>query len=388
MTECTFQNMHPITLPTDFPPPKHDETDAATATAIYLTSLSEETCLVLKILASIAGVLNDRQGLVAPSSFHLLFAAFMIVLARQTGDQQLTVTSSTKSPQGLSLIQTAFEENDTFWTILQKIQHSVYASEATKNIPAELTRVAFCDVTDRPFHESLPASQLAILACCRDKEASHPRVSLCVHYDATLFSPRRITFLVDQLCVLLANVASSPSTGVTRISILTDSQRAVLPDPTANLDWCGWKGAIPEIFSSNARKFPDRRCVIQSISQDAQQVYTYGQMLRATNVVAHHLLAGGIQYGDIVMIYAHRSVDLLVAVMAVLKAGATFSVIGKSYLSLSQEANSMSHFRSCLPPSTPDHVSTGRKAPRTCSITWCGKARPDSRRLPTSPFVE
>jgi len=28
------------------------------------------------------------------------------------------------------------------------------------------------------------------------------------------------------------------------------------------------------------------------------------------------------------MVYAHRSVDLVVAVMAVLKAGATFSVIG------------------------------------------------------------
>ena len=31
----------------------------------------------------------------------------------------------------------------------------------------------------------------------------------------------------------------------------------------------------------------------------------------------------------LVMIYAHRSVDLVVAVMAVLKAGATFSVIGE-----------------------------------------------------------
>jgi L-aminoadipate-semialdehyde dehydrogenase len=56
--------------------------------------------------------------------------------------------------------------------------------------------------------------------------------------------------------------------------------------------------------------------------------YTYGQIHRAANTLAHHLITGGVQREEVVMVYAHRSVDLVVAVMAVLKAGATFSVIG------------------------------------------------------------
>jgi non-ribosomal peptide synthetase component F len=46
-------------------------------------------------------------------------------------------------------------------------------------------------------------------------------------------------------------------------------------------------------------------------------------------LVAHYLIHKGIQREDVVMIYAYRGVDLVIAIMGVLKAGATFSVIGK-----------------------------------------------------------
>ena len=47
--------------------------------------------------------------------------------------------------------------------------------------------------------------------------------------------------------------------------------------------------------------------------------------------MAHHLLQSGVQRGEVVTVYAHRGVDLVVAVLGVLKAGATFSVIDPSY---------------------------------------------------------
>ena len=62
-----------------------------------------------------------------------------------------------------------------------------------------------------------------------------------------------------------------------------------------------------------------------------QRTFTYQMIHFASNVVAHHLLHSGIERGDIVTIYAHRGVDLVVAIMGVLKSGATFSVIDPSY---------------------------------------------------------
>ena len=125
--------------------------------------------------------------------------------------------------------------------------------------------------------------------------------------------------------------------------MLTPSQRTALPDLTGDLNWCDFKGAITDIFSRNARTHPERPCVIQSIPsptshlsspQDQEKrAYDYGMIRYASNILAHHLLKAGVKKEEVVMVYAHRSVELVVAVMAVLKieaTGATFSVIGTS----------------------------------------------------------
>jgi L-aminoadipate-semialdehyde dehydrogenase len=59
----------------------------------------------------------------------------------------------------------------------------------------------------------------------------------------------------------------------------------------------------------------------------------YQQMNEASSMLSHHLVEVGIEHGEVVvMVYAHCDVDLIVAVMGVLKAGTTVSVIGQAYL--------------------------------------------------------
>jgi L-aminoadipate-semialdehyde dehydrogenase len=140
--------------------------------------------------------------------------------------------------------------------------------------------------------------------------------------------------MLDQIAQLIAVVAKEPLKQIGFIPLLTFSQKDVLPDPIADLNWCDWKGAIPDIFTANARKWPDRACVVQSSPEgdgpaEITTTFTYSMILRASNTVAHKLLRAGIQREDVVMVYAHRSVELLVAVMGILKAGAIFSVIGE-----------------------------------------------------------
>lgn len=106
----------------------------------------------------------------------------------------------------------------------------------------------------------------------------------------------------------------------------------VRPDPTADLQWCDYKGAIHEIFATNAKKHPGRICVAETVSSDTpKREFNYQQINESSNILAHHLVDNGVQRGEVVMVYAHRGVDLVVAVMGVLKAGATFSVIDPAY---------------------------------------------------------
>ena len=106
----------------------------------------------------------------------------------------------------------------------------------------------------------------------------------------------------------------------------------VRPDPTQDLAWSDWKGSIHDVFTSNALKHPDRICVVETpSSQTSGREFTYRTILEAANVVAHYLLHKGVERGHVVMIYAFRGVDLVIAVIGVLKAGATFSVIDPAY---------------------------------------------------------
>ncbi|ORY56133.1 L-aminoadipate-semialdehyde dehydrogenase-like protein large subunit [Pseudomassariella vexata] len=105
-----------------------------------------------------------------------------------------------------------------------------------------------------------------------------------------------------------------------------------LPDPTCDLHWSAFRGAIQDIFSKNAKKHPDRLCVVETASSfSPRREFLYRQIDEASNVLAHHLVQAGVQRDEVVMSYSHRGVDLVVAVMGILKAGATFSVIDPSY---------------------------------------------------------
>ncbi|CAK4031889.1 L-aminoadipate-semialdehyde dehydrogenase large subunit [Lecanosticta acicola] len=106
----------------------------------------------------------------------------------------------------------------------------------------------------------------------------------------------------------------------------------VRPDPTSDLHWSDYRGAIHEIFAENAQKHPDRSCVVETASSTSpRRDFSYRTINEASNAVAHHLVSNGVQRGEVVMVYAYRGVDLVVAVMGVLKAGATFSVIDPAY---------------------------------------------------------
>ncbi|MCJ1434693.1 large subunit of alpha-aminoadipate reductase [Xylographa pallens] len=110
------------------------------------------------------------------------------------------------------------------------------------------------------------------------------------------------------------------------------NSHSILPDPTADLHWSDYRGAIHDLFTANALRHPNRLCVVETESSSTpRREFDYGQINRASNQLAHHFIRHGIQRGDVVMVYAHRGVDLVVAVIGILKAGATFSVIDPAY---------------------------------------------------------
>ncbi|KAL7932104.1 hypothetical protein V8C35DRAFT_282083 [Trichoderma chlorosporum] len=87
-----------------------------------------------------------------------------------------------------------------------------------------------------------------------------------------------------------------------------------------------------EIFHKNALKHPDAPCVTETASSTTpEKRFTYKQIYEASNILANQLHEAGITNGDVVMIYAYRSVELVIAFMGTLAAGATITVLDPAY---------------------------------------------------------
>jgi amino acid adenylation domain-containing protein len=102
-----------------------------------------------------------------------------------------------------------------------------------------------------------------------------------------------------------------------RTQLLTALNPAPEPVPTA---------CLPQLFEAVAAHNPDRIAV-----RSAGRQWTYAEFNRAANRVAHGLRARGIGPGAIVGVSLGRGLDLLAAIMGVLKAGAAYLPLDPSY---------------------------------------------------------
>lgn len=361
-----LQNPPSLQLPTDYPRPSSNKV----VEAAYQVDLAEQTSLSLLKLA----LFEDESEHIGkddspnrPTAFHLLLSAFAVLLHRLTGDNDLIIASSSATMKEPLLLRISLEPTDPFWHVVRRVQ-TVLAEGEREAVPFEsivqalgkdidnnpmegsrpLFRVRFFDETDEHTETIIRSTSLTsdlTMFVTRPPRSTRdplaPHITLRTLYNSLLFTSARMACIVDQLSTLLRVLSQNPLHPVGTVCLLTPAQKVILPDPTADLHWCDWKGAITDVFSRNARESPDRVCVVQSLtippsrirdmtrtSQQERLRFTYGDILKASNVLAHHLLMGGMQREEVVMVYAHRSVELVVAVMAILKAGATFSVIG------------------------------------------------------------
>ena len=175
-----LQNLPSISLPTDYhhPSGSHNLVEAANN-----ANLSEQTCtslLKLTLYDETEGQNNndledeDGEQIVSkrPSGFHLLLAAFTILLHRYTGDTDLVIGSSSAYKQDSVVLRFPVDPQDPFWAVVRRVQHVKREADAdavpfstlvhalsnstSEEASRPLFRVRFFDETDIP--ENLPSS--------------------------------------------------------------------------------------------------------------------------------------------------------------------------------------------------------------------------------------
>lgn len=337
-----------LALPTDYPRP----------TPARLVEAIQEQSIPAEVVDSLSALAKQHPN---SDNATLILTAFLVLLHRYTPDPSVAVCASvTSDPAKTALLLVDMSnEKAVFGSVVEEVEKKAKeAREDPVDIEAlvglrsdgegPLFRVRYIVHDDVQTNGSTPSEQTFTRSTSLTTDLTlhyTPATSaLAVSYNALLFSLPRITHLLASLASLLTHAALNPDTPTAIIPLRTQAQAQVLPDPQADLDWCGFKGAITDIFSANAARHPNKPCVVQSLPSESsssnllgsgasteRQTFTYAQIDGASNVLAHALLKNGLERGEVVMVYAARSVELVVCVMGVLKAGGVFSVIGKSY---------------------------------------------------------
>jgi amino acid adenylation domain-containing protein len=294
--------------------------------------------------------------------FMTLLAVFKILLQRLSGESDVVVGSpiagrgmrEVEPLMGIFLntlvLRTDVSGSPTFIELLGRLRETALGAYAHQDVPFErlleelrperdLSRTPFFQIFFNMINLPRPGIALSSLELELLSPLETPakfdltvyaedlgdRVQFDLVYNADLFTAERMEEVKQQYSGLLLQVAADPEQQITQYSLLTAASRAVLPDPQETLS-NEWWGAVHQIFSRLARQAPDRPAVLA-----AELDWSYGELEDLANRLAQRLCAGGVAAGDIVAIYGRRDPRLVLAVLAVLKAGAAFVILDPIY---------------------------------------------------------
>ena len=303
----------------------------------------------------------SRHGV---SLFMLSLAAFQIVLSRWSGEDDICVGSPIAGrtrPEIEDLIgffvntivlRADLADNPSFAELLAQVKETVLAGLAHQDLPFELLvaelapdrdpsrnplfQVAFAvqGVTGedwtlpglliKPIELKTATSNFDLTLFLSEMDDGTLRGNAV--FATELFDPATIERLVGHFVTVLASVVADDRRPVGAIDLLSSAEReqilALNPAPVPFAD----NTTVHELFARQTAARPEATALVFGVDR-----LTYGELDARANQVAHRLRHLGVGVGDRVAICLHRGIDLIVAVLGTLKAGAAYVPLDPDY---------------------------------------------------------
>lgn len=146
-------------------------------------------------------------------------------------------------------------------------------------------------------------------------------------YNRNLFEYQSIERMANSFALLVEAVLEDPDRPVQALPLLTDAEKQrLLSDWNAtDVDYPA-EPCIHELFEEQVRQRPDA----PAIFFDGEQL-TYGELNRRSNRLAHYLVAQGVKPDSLVGLCIERSLDMIVAILGILKASAAYVPLDPDY---------------------------------------------------------
>ncbi|QBF27505.1 amino acid adenylation domain-containing protein [Pseudomonas tructae] len=301
--------------------------------------------------------------------FMVLLAALQLLLQRYSGQHDIRIgvpmaNRNRVETEGLigffvntQVLRGQIDEQDDFLALLRQARASVLGAQAHQDLPFEqlvdalqparsLSRNALFQVMFNHQREaaadrrtpglSLPGLRLeglqqdnptAQFDLTLDTFEHEGGLSATFNYAADLFEASSIARMAGHWQRLLQAIVAAPQQRLGELAMLdpqerqTALQQGTAATPVAEADAC-----VHQLIERQARRQPQQPAVLFE-----QQSLSFAALERQANALAHRLRAHGVGAECRVGIALERGPQLLVAVLAVLKAGAAYLPLDSSY---------------------------------------------------------
>jgi amino acid adenylation domain-containing protein len=244
----------------------------------------------------------------------------------------------------------------SFAQVVGRVRETVLAAQARQDVPFErlvevlnparspsrhpLFQVMLADEDVGAVDWQLPGLQITAepvpdmaakfdltLAFRQDRDAGGAAagISASFEYAEDLFDRPTIEVLAARLTRLLAQVAADPARPVSDLDLLTAAERRELAqwnDTARDIP----AATVPELFEAQVARTPDAPAVVH-----AAVTTSYAELNARANRLARYLVSLGAGPERLVAVALPRSAEMIVAVLAVLKAGAAYMPVDPAY---------------------------------------------------------
>ncbi|WP_067813732.1 non-ribosomal peptide synthetase [Nocardia inohanensis] len=209
----------------------------------------------------------------------------------------------------------------------------VAPERSTARTPLFQVALAFQNLPETGFE--LPGLRADVVELPRTSEKFDMTVTITgtgdamageISYATDLFDEDTARRIGDRLLRVLAGVAADPEVMVGDIDTLLDGERETLLAAAQRPGIEPTGSTLTDLVDARCRAYPDAIAI-----RAGNTALTYGQLSRRADRTARRLVEQGIGPGSLVAVALERTVEMPVALLAVLRAGAAYLPIDPAY---------------------------------------------------------
>jgi amino acid adenylation domain-containing protein len=290
--------------------------------------------------------------------FMTLLATFQILLYRYTGQEDILVGSPIANRNRAEIeqligffvntlvLRTNLSGNPSFKELLARVRKTAIEAYTHQDLPFEKLVEALNPNRDLSYN---PLFQVMFVLQNADADAiwkteeletetakfdvllsmieSEEGLTGTLEYNTDLFNADTISRTIGHFQTLLEGIVKNVNQSISELPILTPSERQTLL-----VEWNNTQVEYPEfacihqLFEAQVEKTPDAVAVVFE-----NQQLTYQELNKKANQLAHYLQSLGVKPDTLVGICVERSLEMVVGILAIMKAGGGYLPLDFSY---------------------------------------------------------